>query len=256
MKINKIYRNIILIRFHHVTLLQLKRFEMWNNHSLIYYKYIYLTDTNCFKYVNLKDIYCITAEKVMKNYPSIKNSGLCKNRSLKFYLLTFHIEHLILCMKLLMRKYKFKYIWILEQDIGYTGNINYFFRKYDKIRADLISEHYSIENSGWYYCCTNEYMSNVKKKFNYSGYKTYEHIQRWSVKYIKSIIPLLKRDFHSQSEVASIEFLLFLNLSFHRIDNEDIGYKYSWNSTVKKDEWDRIKQIKTNGNKLFHSLKF
>lgn len=251
----KKYKSIILIRYHLPTKYQIYRFNLWKNSSLLQYKYIFLTD-NYNDSCNKENLYCITADEVFNKYSSLINTGICRNKYKQFYMNTFHIEHVLLCWKLLIKKYKFDYMWVVEQDIGFSGNINQLFKEYDNISSDLISTNYSVNNLGWYYCCTNNYMKYRKDKLNNTGYKTSEHIQRWSTKYIKKVYKLLNKNIHSQSEHASIEFLLFLKLTFHNINKKDIGYKYKWNSRVSKEEWIIINNKSQYKNKLYHSLKF
>lgn len=250
------YKNIIIIRFHTVTSSQLERYNSWKNRTSRENKYIYLTDVKYDKFKNMRYIYCIDSDEVLRNYPSLINSGRCKNRYKNFYLFAFHIEHIILCIKALLKKYRFKFIWILEQDVGYSGDINKLIYKYDMIKSDIITTQFYQSNSNWYYCCTYDYMKLRILMLSRKGYKTSEHIQRWSFKYYKEVNEMLNRKIHSQSEHASIEFSLMLNLTYHSIENNDIGYKYQWNSRVSKEEWNYILKNVSHQNKLFHAIKF
>lgn len=253
---DKSYQNIVLIRFHSPSSSQIERFKLWEKTRSEDSKYIYLTDVKYDNLDNLTDIYYISAEEVLKHYPSIAHTGMCVNKEKNWYVYTFHLEHIMLCVISLLKKYKFNYIWVLEEDIGFSGDMNMFIKKYDKIKSDLITTKYDQTNYYWYKCCTNEYMKLRISTIGEKTYKTSEHIQRFSKKYFQDVNKLLNNNIHSFSEHSSIEFCIFLNLTYHNIDENDIGYKFDWNTRLSKEEWNGIMKNTQYKNKLYHSLKF
>lgn len=253
------YTSVILIHTSNPSQFQKERYLEWKDNSPSDYLVVLLTDKCNLQLKNVL-VTCITPNIMIKTYPSLKNmSGYCSNKSKLFYMWTMPFEHIMIWIN--SNNLKYKYLWIIEQDLSYSGNFFNFFQKYDNKQDDLIVLPYVIHknDSGWMWldCFTEEYRKWKEAILPVkSRVVAPTNIARWSNKFIYYMNKNMKLKRHTQSEGLMAEFASFNNLSIRVIEKDDIGYKCSYSTRISMDEWNLINTNPLTKNKLFHALKF
>lgn len=253
------YKSVILIRASSPSSSQIERYIEWKKLAPHNYYVVLLTD-KCNIIIKNISITCIKPSIMLNIYPEIKNIlGPCKSRNDIYYMWALPFEHIIIWINL--TSISFKYLWIVEQDLSYSGNIFSFFSKYDYYKNDLIILSYcKLDNKTkwlWKDCCTREYKDWVKlASFNKRRLASPTFLTRWSKIFINFMTKNMKMKRHAFSESSAIECAYFNNLSIRRIERNHIGYKCRSNSRITKKEWTKIITNSNTKNKFFHALKF
>lgn len=260
---SKIYHlYCIVIRINDPTTKQILRYLKWKKYfpSNIHFFLLSMKMINN-SLINISTIInvVVSFNEIELFYSNItKLKGNCSNfRSSRLLSWISHSESITLfCKKL---KIKYKYIWIIEQDVGYVGDLYKFIKLYDNNRKDLITTGVGRITTRWiwYNCATTNYLTRRNLYFNNSyGYSNREYIQRWSKLYISKMMIDLQNNYHSQTETSTIELVFYHNLSYEIIPYRFIGNPmYSCKSLTEK-KWINISKNKRNNNKFFHPLKF
>lgn len=251
----------IVIRIYKPTYSQLKRYNRWKSTLPNYYTFYLLSmeKINLSVYNNSMKNMVVSFDDVKRVYPSIfKIKGNCSTfKSPKLLSWISHTESLTIFYNNI--KIKYKYVWIIEQDVGYTGMLYDFLKKYELNNKDFITLTINkiTPNWVWYYCSTNKYIKRRKKFFkNNYGYSNREYVQRWSITYFIKISYDLKNYYHSQSETSSIETVFYHNLSYEIVSKNYIGSPLSAAKSLTNEQWISISKKKEKRNKFYHPLKF
>jgi len=151
---------------------------------------------------------------------------------------------------------RFKFVWVVEDDVGYAGNILNFVEHYESNTDDLIS-HGSKSVDGWFWAET------VSKKFAdlipiRKRVKVFEHVQRFSRQLLENIHLLGLEGIVGWSEASTPTLCDYLELKRGHLKKDHIGKEYSWDGRMSYDEWHHLltKSSKRGTNKLYHALKF
>lgn len=252
----------IVIRIDNPSTKQIMRYIKWKEYFPHYYHFFLLSKNNIINpQLNRSKIKLITVsfKEILNKYPNMKKlKGNCSSfRSSKLLLWISHTESIIIFYNKLKIKYNF--IWIIEQDVGYVGNLYKFINMYKNNVNDLITFGVGKVNSKWVWfnCATEQYLKRRQLFFKYNyGYANREYVQRWSKIYINKLKNDLKNSFHSQTEASSIELIYYHNLSYSTIPRKFIGYKFMAGKSLTEKQWINITKTNDNKNKLFHPLKF
>lgn len=256
-------KTVILFRIHKLKPHQLSLIHKISDEIINRYDCILLSDDNDFNVtVNNCINTIITYDDVINIYPSIYNinNKKCNPHNIlskEIFFWAFNTEQLYLWYKKYGKTYQ--YVWIFEQDIGFSGNINYFLKEYDNDYSDLIISNYIKVNDSWPYskCATSNYLNYLELHLGKSMvYQTYVFIQRYSNKLFNILREYLNNKFHRHSEASSIEAALMENLSINIINKKYIGDIFDWNGRVSRSTWIKILNHDENRNKLYHALKF
>lgn len=253
----------LVIRVNYPTTKQVLRYLKWRKYfpSNFNFYLLLMKNINYSLLTTIKTIHIvsITFNKIKSNYPNILNlKGNCSSfKSSKLLSWISHSESLILFYKSL--KVCYQYIWIIEQDVGFVGNLYNFIKQYDKQKSDLITIGVGkITNKWvWFNCATEKYIirrSNLYR--NNCGYSNREYVQRWSKLYIANMMIDLENGYHSQTETSSIELVFYHNLTYEVIPNRFIGSPLCAGRSISEDKWINISFNNQNSNKFFHPLKF
>lgn len=258
----KYFSSCIVIRISDVTYEQIHRYNMWLHYFPQEFKFYFLSMrvTNISYISNSKiEQIVVSYNDILYSFPNImKLNGNCSTfKSFNLISWISHSESIILFYKKI--KMKYKYIWIIEQDVGYTGNLYRFIKLYDNNNNDLITFNVGKKNNKWvwFYCATDKYIRRRMLFFNDSyGYANREYVQRWSDVYISKISSDLFSHYHSQSESSSIEAVFYHNLTYEEIPKKYIGSPLCAGKSITQNKWKSILSNKSKSNKFFHPLKF
>lgn len=251
------YKAVILVRASHPTKAQIEKFIEWDKSLDGCYKLIVLTDDKSLHISNV-DIDVITAHEVLSKWPAMKRQGGdCKNEKDQFYMWSSSHEHIVLWSR--KTKLKFEYLWHLEQDLGYSGNINNFIKMYDKYNVDIISLPYRQKRKSdwWHKCFTKEY-NDWREEFydKNTRYMFSLFIYRIHHKILDILYNQYELKRHTSNEAVIPELAFALHLSARIISSKYIGYTCEWNGRVKESEWEEINKSIENRNKIYHALKY
>lgn len=263
--------NAILVRAFEPTKSQILRYKEWKES---FAKYNFDTwflihdedDRKGFEEENV--IYC-KFQEVLDNYPLItelRKPGHCleKNQSdSSFYMWISHTESIVLWYKRVGCKYK--YVWILEQDVAYTGDLGSFLESFNNVNSDFIS--YDIRpdyNISFLHlrCATDKYIQRQKniQDILQDGkdlvLTTREFIQRWSKKLFTVLSDDLDNGYNAISEMSVAETVIYNNLTYSFLPSSSIGIYWSWYPNLPKYRFNAYFKRKEYMNKLYHPVKF
>lgn len=256
------YKSCIVIRISDATNQQIIRYLTWKKQFPIHFHFYLLSlKRTYYSLLNKSGIKIINIKfkDIVMSYPNIfKLNGNCKHfKSFKLLSWISHSESLILFYKRL--KIKYRYIWIIEQDVGFVGNLFKMISVYKNNIADLITIGAGRMNDKWVWfnCATVNYLKRRKQNFieNY-GYTNREYIQRWSQLYIRKMMQDLEYSYHSQTESSTIELVFYHNLSYQLINQKYLGLPLGSGKSITQESWKFISNNKNNSYKFFHPLKF
>lgn len=248
------YKALVLVKVSNPTQAQIKRYFKWKKAMSSDYRFEILSD----RYLTIPHmkVNVIYPTELIKKWPKLlKMGGNCYNRSLSYIMWVSIIEHYILCVK--RSKITFKYLWMIEQDLGYSGNLYEFMKQYENKDVDIVTREWIKQTTDWWSeCYTPEYYNwRIKYHYNYK-YQSYNWLSRINHKVIDILYNEFELGRHAQNEEALSEKIdpfkltyIFFNRSYH-------GYKYNWNSHIYAEEWKQILSDEKHKNKLFHALKF
>lgn len=246
----------VLIRAVNPTLSQMKRYEKWRFDLPCNYDMHLLLSSpyrNSTKLFNSTTI--ITLREIKQIYPKLNQMGN-ECRGIRSILWITHTESILMWYKQLKKKYS--YIWIIEQDVGVTGNIYSIVSKFENTGYDLITFNlFHTKRWRWQYCATREYLvyRNVSTSYNGTLYTSREYFQRWSPALFNEFDKNLGKGLHAASEGSIPETAVYGKLKVGIIPKMNIGKAFCGKSFT-KDEWNNIKSNPSLQNKIFHPLKF
>lgn len=252
----------VIVRIKKPTRIQILRYQKWRKYFPYYFKFYLLSmeKMNCSLITNFDIINIVVLfDEIKMYYPYITRlKGNCSSyKSSRLLSWISHSESLILFYKKISMKYD--YVWIIEQDVGFLGNIFNFIKHFNNNDKDLITIGVGKVTSKWVWfnCATEQYINRRNYFFKYSyGYSNREYIQRWSRLYFTKLMLDLQNNFHSQSETSTIELVFYHNLSYGLIPNRFIGSPLYAGRSITKLRWKNISHYKGNFNKFYHPLKF
>lgn len=257
---NNQYTSLVVIHASSPTKAQIKRYLEWNKAKLPNYYVMIVTD-KCELRNNITTIpiSCLTPDEFMSQLPVLKTmTGLCTDKWPGWYMWTSCIEHTIMGIRHI--DVDFKYMWMVEQDIAYTGNFFDFFKKYDEFDDDFITQPYTKQYSNvtwmWFDCSTPQYTAWKESKHLYLRWSGQINIARLSVKLIQYVEDNIKNKKHTFSEATLIETTILNGLKHRIIDKNDFGEICSVFDRISIDQWMEIQSNQAKRNKLYHALKF
>jgi hypothetical protein len=274
--------NILIIRTHHPSTATIKRIQTWVNqfhaHPLEWKIWISIDQTNK-AFRNAQDelvrklenhgnnrvnkninIHTYTEQQMEQNFPTLKNiSQLDHSRMAwqgKSLAWGFHWE--TLCLLAMQEDFtqNWAYAWVIEDDIGYTGNLAHFCsERFKDSRADLITRGLGKTNSDWpwYNMVSPAFETFIDPSPRYvSG----EHCQRFSRRFFEHWVNNIQKGIHAWSELGTPTSCIKMGYDISYLSETDIGSIYSSNGIISEEQWKRISSDPTQSGKLFHALKF
>jgi hypothetical protein len=203
----------------------------------------------------------------------------------------FHAEAINLCLQQTRTTESFDYLWVLEDDVGVTGNlVEDIFAAYTDEPADLISSRYEpavCAHNPWMYtdCGSSEFLRCIPRD---KRIKSAEHVQRFSRRLLDALRhlssgrslqtirhrlvsnhlpsgsppPPLPPPPHpcgpvtAWSEMGVPSLCAYLGWAATTFKREHIGRIFRFDGRISYLEWQRLLRDKTLRGKLFHALKF
>jgi hypothetical protein len=153
-------------------------------------------------------------------------------------------------------KYKknYQYIWVMEDDVIYTGNILDFINEQDKENYDYLSSNLVDANSQRYnQWLAKKYISKYNTKL-YS--RSQEHIVSYSSRFMDHIINMVNQGIDGMSEVTTIHSCQNDGFKSKFIDSKHIGKYWTYDKKVCTDLMNLFKHNFTIENKLYHPCKW
>ena len=214
-------------------------------------------------------IHKFTEEQMKQRYPELgkivendeKNKEIWAraaiNKSLTWM---FHWEAIALLNDDLRFKYQdWKYIWVIEDDVGYTGNIAQFLiEQFKHSDADLIGKSFprsppDAENTWlWKNFSSPEY---VKFMDGQQQIANGEHCQRFSRRLFDTWCEKMSQGIHAVSEMGTPMMVEKMGYKTQDLAKEDMGL-YSYDIAIDEKQWKEIESDPKQARKLFHALKF
>lgn len=154
--------------------------------------------------------------------------------------------------------WRFSYVWVCEDDVGFSGDLAAFLRAYAHDRADVLTNMASPSSafrapqvkcgvvvrpgSGWFWhdTCTPAYARQVPSA---ERYKTSEHLNRLSLPLLRELDRLSRLEGVS---AWSEQFFISIALQRERgftvslFRPEHVGSPYQWNGRVSARDWTHI----------------
>lgn len=251
---SKIYKALVIVKVSNPTKAQIKRYYEWKKTMSLDYRFEILSDKNLT--IPKMKVNVISPHLLFKKWPNIlKLGGVCYNKGVSKAMWVSIVEHYILYA--ILSKIRFKYFWMIEQDLGYSGNLYKFMKQYENSNVDVIlKEWYKHDTSFWSECFTPEYY-NWRIKYHYNiKYQSYNWITRLSNNAVDKLYIEFELGRHVDNEESLPERIKPLNLTYIFFNHSYDGYKYDWNTRINSAEWYKILNNKNYTNKLFHALKF
>jgi hypothetical protein len=181
----------------------------------------------------------------------------------------FHWETLVLLAEKAESYFRsLEYIWVVEDDVGFTGNISdLVFGKYGNSEADVLTKSLEVvfpmcdlhdEKSGWVWfnTCSEKYDQFVGVMDGGFRYFSSEHCQRFSKRYFDWWIEKTKEGIHAWSEQGTPMVALKLGFMLEAFDSNDLGTPFSFDGELNEQEWMDLENNPNERGKLFHALKF
>ncbi len=177
----------------------------------------------------------------------------------------FHVEAIGLWYKRFVNK-KYDYVWVVEEDVGFTGSVYELINSYTQNIEDLLVAEYSStltqwnglsdeKSQGW---CWHDTVSMLYSQMINEDCRLTapEHVQRFSAKCLLLLFGLSRRKICAWSEQSCPTLVSqYLNLgTFH---GKHVGSVFSWDGNITQLEWEKYTQRSTNKPpQMWHALKF
>lgn len=154
----------------------------------------------------------------------------------------FHVEAIGLWAHQV--NFAFSHVWVLEDDVGFSGDIAAFLRQYSHDPADLITNRITPTAAGtwgWHDTCTPAYACSVPPGRRYT---TNEHVMRFSARLLSELDRLSRIDgisAWSEQFVVSIVMQPERQFSATLFWPEHVGSPFKWDGRIlSREEWAHI----------------
>ena len=170
----------------------------------------------------------------------------------------FHVEAINYWFQT-QQSQRYKFVWVVEDDVGFSGNFSEFISSYSANEEDFIYDTKAPVTDAWHW-------RKVHTPYFNSSFENHlvasEHVQRFSQKLLNRLHKLgttHKCHGWSESLVPTIAFhepYQFKTFSMRR--KSHVGAIFKWDGRITEKMWSRI----SNGyslrqkNKLYHALKW
>mmetsp|Transcript_22415 Transcript_22415/g.43992 ORF Transcript_22415/g.43992 Transcript_22415/m.43992 type:complete len:285 (-) Transcript_22415:345-1199(-) len=171
----------------------------------------------------------------------------------------FHCCALNLWFQGFQQEKKPAFVWVLEDDVGFTGNLADFLRATASETADLLADTYKpvTETWWWWDFGSKAYLSAVSLE---ERCEAREHVQRFSCKLLDGLHHLAETQrCIAWSEQGTPSLCRHLGLESKQIDLDYISSaNFSWDTRIEEDKWAEFMSADTpeSRNRFYHALKF
>lgn len=168
----------------------------------------------------------------------------------------------------------YDYVWVFEDDVGFSGNLSVLLERYTEDTSDLISKNYHSQTpripadycwpknatygpDGWCWYYTNstsfrERLENLGASRKVSA----EHVQRFSKRFLQELHEWSKADAVAWSEMATPTVCHAVGFRCSTFDSRSLGIPFAYDGRVTRQEWAAVLKDPERANRLYHALKF
>ena len=144
------------------------------------------------------------------------------------------------------------YVWNLEDDTRYSGDVSAFFRKYSVVDAHFISAAVATPPASW--PSTEEHTWLVPSS---AVLLKKEHVERFSRRFLDLMLDMGQVGVVGFGELYASTVCSLIDWCTTRdLENDgEVGAKFDWNTEVSADDWRAITSDERTRNKWWHALK-
>ena len=150
----------------------------------------------------------------------------------------------------------YDYIWVSEDDIGFTGNISsLIIEEYGKNKADLLLDDAKPFLIWWFWhdAGSDRYLEKIPLRKRQWGK---EHIQRFSKRYLEYLHEASVEGITAWSEQSVPSLCRYKGFVCEQLRKDSIGYPFDWRGRIDEDDWEGLLADPDSQNQLFYALKF
>ena len=144
------------------------------------------------------------------------------------------------------------YVWNIEDDTRYSGDVSAFFRKYSAVDAHFITAAVATPPASW--PSTEEHTWQVPSS---AVLMKKEHVERFSRRFLDVMLDMGQVGVVGFGELYASTVCSLIDWCTTRdLENDgEVGAKFDWNTEVSTDEWRAIISEERTRNKWWHALK-
>eukprot|EP00931_Biecheleriopsis_adriatica_P116139 TRINITY_DN91820_c0_g1_i1.p1 TRINITY_DN91820_c0_g1~~TRINITY_DN91820_c0_g1_i1.p1 ORF type:complete len:385 (+),score=61.50 TRINITY_DN91820_c0_g1_i1:63-1217(+) len=153
------------------------------------------------------------------------------------------------------------HVWILEDDVGYSGDISDLLGSYANTAADFLTGFQDEDAAhiikvapqhGWHDACpTSGWLARVPPTERRAAR---EHVQRHSKALLNKLHDWSLRGEIDMSEAMPGTVCILENLTVGFLQKGSIGEEFAWDTRISQEQWQEL--LDSCEGKLFHALKF
>jgi len=171
----------------------------------------------------------------------------------------FHCEAINLWYQALPEEDTYDQVWVIEDDVGFSGNIADLFRRFEGDSADLLTAEPGPVEEEWFWADTvsaayAERIPLARRR------KCGEHVQRLSRRFLRELHRLSAdmriTGWSEQSTPTLCDWLE--DCQVKNLPADVLGSVYSWDGRVEEEEWNTLLSDASPGtkNRFYHALKW
>jgi len=147
------------------------------------------------------------------------------------------------------------YIWVLEPDVSYSGNLSHFVGAYGGTAADLVSVNITPLDKFWPWkgLATQPF-------FRVAGHGCHMlhkgMVMRWSHQLLITLQAYAEAGISAYSEMMVPTVCMASGLSYTHLRPEHMGATFAWNGKVSEEAWARILAEPEFVDRWWHALKW
>eukprot|EP00416_Gambierdiscus_australes_P017649 CAMPEP_0171058010 /NCGR_PEP_ID=MMETSP0766_2-20121228/2199_1 /TAXON_ID=439317 /ORGANISM="Gambierdiscus australes, Strain CAWD 149" /LENGTH=359 /DNA_ID=CAMNT_0011513223 /DNA_START=50 /DNA_END=1129 /DNA_ORIENTATION=- len=155
------------------------------------------------------------------------------------------------------------YVWVFEDDVGYSGNVSELVGAYKEDPHDLISGSMIYApapprqrlTSGWYWYHTTSEAFNrrVPAELRFS---TQEFVQRISFRLLREADRWSSEGASAVSEMLLPTVALSSGMEVSFFHHDNIGFQFNYKGQLEEQEWEEVQGSGESLGRLYHPLKF
>jgi len=217
------------------------------------------------------NIYKFTLNDVLQAYPALKGSHYREGDGQTGLGLGYQVQPIDMFVQTLPRKHRtYDYLWVFEDDVGYTGDIAKLLQAYSRSSSDLIGGDNHTDYEQTFASQSDRYTRNFHVNGQTDLYRKWvpadqrrrleEHVLRFS--------PKLLGKLHDWSVAGAVDVSACMSATVCRIEKmdcsklkaEDLGTPYTWSKHYAihtQEAWDALvrKDVAAAHPRLYHPLK-
>lgn len=146
------------------------------------------------------------------------------------------------------------FVWILEDDAGFSGDISEFAMAYADSDTDLLVHGLRPVDSSWVWCSAAS--PAFGRRCGTRQWRCAEHVQRFSAALLRELDRCSSSGVAAWSEMAVPSLCAAAGLSFAELRAEHLGAVFAFNGVVPESAWPRLCEQLSTRNRWWHALKW